>query len=575
VKISAVQFNPTVGALSLNRERILAFYKKAAAEGADLVVFPEMAVTGYPIEDLAESRHFVKAAAEARAHIIKNIKGDAAILFGCLIDNGDERKPSNGAVLFDPKSGVEQTIVKYELPNYGVFDEKRIFEAANLEDIKPITFRDNTLGIMICEDAWFPEVYSRLALSDVIISINGSPFEIGKNKTRVDVAKKRAQETFQRNTVNKPFLYVNLVGGQDELVFDGGTFLIDRNGLTQAPFFFENIKTFDVQPGHYNETTVEDSMAKLSMTVKPSGVEAIYQACVLGLRDYVAKQSFHTVVLGMSGGVDSGIVAAIAVDALGADKVHLVRLPSKFSSEGSLTDALEASDRLGTKMRTIPIEPVVDALRAAYAGAGYDWIVEKGDRPKLTGVADENIQARARGNILMAISNEEGHMLLTTGNKSEVSVGYSTLYGDMAGGFNPIKDCYKTTVWEMCHYRNEMSPNDLINKGFLGPNVEVVPDDIITKPPSAELREDQQDSDSLPPYDVLDKILSSMIEKRMSVEEIVATGIPRETVVRIRTLVDRAEYKRRQAAPGIKITSKLHGRERRFPIVNHFTGTEG
>jgi NAD+ synthase len=513
-----------------------------------------MSVTGYPIEDLAESRHFVEATVAATARLTA-IEGNAGILFGTLIDRGPDSKPSNGACLvdplYDPETRKIHQVIKYELPNYGVFDEKRIFEPAAMRDVYPIAFRGKPLGVMICEDTWFPTVTNQLVKygAEILISINGSPFEIGKDQVRLDVA------TDRRVGNDLPLLYVNLVGGQDELVFDGGSFLLDGNGLTQYPAFEEGWWIADVMPG-----------TKAFESGKSDKFAAIYRACVLGLRDYMAKQNFTSVVLGMSGGVDSGIVAAMACDAIGPDKVNLVRLPSKYSSDGSLVDAAEANDRLGTKMRTIEIENIVNALREAYSSAQIGHL----DPPVLTGVADENIQARARGTVLMAISNQEGHLLLTTGNKSEVSVGYSTLYGDMAGGFNPIKDCYKTTVWALCRYRNALTRKDLDALGFLGRVAEVVPEAIIVKPPSAELRPDQKDEDSLPPYPVLDDILERMIEKRQSTSEI-ALHYPRETVFRVRGLVDRAEYKRRQAAPGVKITSKLHGRERRVPIVNHFT----
>lgn len=560
MKIAVVQFNPTVGALTQNVEAMIAIYREAEAEGVDLVVFPEMSVTGYPIEDLAESRHFVEATEKANRALMEGVIGRAGIIFGTLIDRGPGSKPSNGAYLFDATAhGISeaQKVIKYELPNYGVFDEKRIFEPAHIADVYPLVFRGKRLGVMICEDTWFPVVTDKLVRSraEMLISINGSPFEIGKDQVRIGVAKDR------RAGNDLPLLYVNLVGGQDELVFDGGSFLMDGNGLTQYPAFAEGWWVADVVPG-----------VKDFETAKSDKFAAIYRACVLGLRDYMAKQNFTSVVLGMSGGVDSGIVAAMACDAIGPDKVNLVRLPSKYSSDGSLTDAAEANDRLGTKMRTIEIEGVVNALRVAYSDANYSYPRDN-YRPSLKGVADENIQARARGNILMAISNQEGHLLLTTGNKSEVSVGYSTLYGDMAGGFNPIKDCYKTTVWALCRYRNALDQEDLAALGFHGRVADVVPEAIIVKPPSAELRPDQKDEDSLPPYEVLDDILERMIEKRQSTREI-SEQYPRETVLRVRQLVDRAEYKRRQAAPGVKITSKLHGRERRVPIVNHFTPSQ-
>jgi NAD+ synthase len=573
LKIAVVQFNPVVGAISENCARILELYRRAADGGADLVVFPEMATTGYPIEDLAISPLFVETAIRALPKLQQSLDREAGILFGCLLkrDHLGELS-SNGAFLFDPKHPETQSVVKHELPNYGVFDEKRVFNAEPLADIKPLEFRGHKLGVMICEDCWFPAVTDRLVSrgADILIVLNGSPYEVGKNVTRVKVAKDRLDEhTIRTNKDGEcqlPFLYVNMVGGQDELVFDGGSFLLSQNGLLTCETFVENIEQLEIDMGY-------QPLATFDLPEK-SAIASIYDACVLGLRDYARKQGFQSVVLGMSGGVDSGIVAALATDAIGPENVHLVRLPSNFSSGGSLTDAANANARLGTQMRTIAIEPVVNALRAAYA----QQVHEEARLPEiatLTGVADENIQARARGNILMAISNQEGHLLLTTGNKSEVSVGYSTLYGDMAGGFNPIKDCYKTTVWDMCRYRNSLVQADLDLAGFLGRVGDMVPEEIIVKPPSAELRPDQQDSDSLPPYHVLDDILFKMIEKQMSVAEIVKQCSYDSAVVsRIRFLLDRAEYKRRQAAPGVKITSKLHGRERRVPIINHFAGVE-
>lgn len=575
INIAMVQFNPVLGALNQNVERMFIEYQKAADKGAELVIFPEMAVTGYPIEDLAESESFLTSAERAAKLLVSMVKKDnrASIIFGCT--KKSRGKPHNAAWIYDRATEDTTHSYKFELPNYGVFDEKRIFAPSSYNDMFWHDVNGLRVAVMICEDIWHTEVPKNSEGEvDLIVAINGSPYEIGKQPLRRDIARKAAI------IADAPIVYCNLVGGQDELVFDGGSFAYDGTLVTQFTSFEEGIFHHEMRIEEWSRSNARDYDP---IVVGPDGrdmddtenaIADIYRACVLGLRDYLGKQSFESVVLGMSGGVDSGIVAAIAVDALGADKVHLVRLPSKFSSGGSLDDALAANDRLGTKMRTIPIEPVVDALRAAYAGAGYDYIVEKDDRPELEGVADENIQARARGTILMAISNQEGHMVLTTGNKSEVSVGYSTLYGDMSGGFNPIKDCYKTTVWDLCRYRNALNQEDLDRMGFLGPVAEVVPEEIIVKPPSAELREDQQDSDSLPDYETLDGILVKMIEEAKGVEEIVRAGYLTADVQRVRGLVDRAEYKRRQAAPGVKITSKLHGRDRRVPIVNHFGAQE-
>jgi len=598
IKIAVIQFNPKVGALEDNRARMIGLYAGAAAQGADLVIFPEGALTGYPLEDLVLRHSFMDAVVSHSKQFIDQVDRlglRASVIFGTAIHgvaiHGGDDRPGNGAILFDPMSGKYEAILKYELPNYGVFDEKRVFQHGD-EPVHAIEWRGHKLGLMVCEDGWFPFVSRELRDdgAQILISINGSPFEQGKNVVRRNVVRERVRET------GLPFLYVNMVGGQDELVFDGGSFMFDGE-FQQAPFFEDGMFFFEtelskavrwVEDGEVIGRHRDDgSFAHWTRDPKPlvdvnlfpadpekSGIGEIYQACVLGLRDYVSKQGFKKVLLGYSGGVDSGIVAAMACDALGPENVLLVRLPSEFSSEGSLTDAADGAKHLGAEMRTIKIEPVVEALRVAYDDTVYDT----GNEPPstegfLTGVADENIQARARGVILMAISNQEGHMLLTTGNKSEVSVGYSTLYGDMSGGFNPIKDCYKVTVWELCRWRNALTEAQVRALGFAGRATEVVPEAIIVKPPSAELRPDQKDEDSLPPYPVLDAMLKAMIEDELSVFEIVEKlDIDLEVVQRIRRLVDNAEYKRRQAAPGVKITSKIHGRDRRYPIVNGWRG---
>ena len=593
-KFAIIQFNPTVGAIVENLAHHVQHIRDAVEAGADMVIFPEMSLTGYPLEDLVLRHSFVKAVELETKILIQFIQTEfpnTGVIFGAP-RFADESTIYNSAYFVN--EGKVRTVDKHELPNYGVFDEKRVFRVGG--EPFPIQFRGYNIGLMICEDCWFPTISQRLYENGAImlISINGSPYEMGKNVVRRKVIAKRIKET------GLPFMYVNMVGGQDELVFDGGSFYFDGSTMQETPHFVEGIYMMDVNLGEqqiswyqpdevrYVAQIRDDGSfaywlpgrkALVDLTnypmVEPTGIKEVYQAIHLGLKDYMGKQKradgtpvFKTAVLGYSGGVDSGIVAAVAADALGAENVHLVRLPSKFSSAGSLTDAEDGAMRLGAPMRTIRIEPIVDALRQAYWGAqgGCNFYTYRNS--ELTGVADENIQARTRGNILMAISNQEGHLLLTTGNKSEVSVGYSTLYGDMSGGYNPIKDAYKTTVWELCRWRNGLTQAELDEFGFKGRVGDVVPEAIISKPPSAELRADQKDSDSLPEYPVLDAILKGMIEKDQSVEEIIAEGFIPAEVTRVRNLVDNAEYKRRQAAPGVKLTSKIHGRDRRYPIVN-------
>lgn len=566
MKFAIAQLNPKVGDLQANMQKILDAYYEGVANGADVVVCPESVLTGYPLEDLVLRQSFMDAVDVCIGHILEDVNKsghETVLIFGTpktFID-----VTYNAAIVISPNTKTNvQWVTKFELPNYGVFDEKRHF-ASHDHVRQAIDIKGHKVGLMICEDCWFPKVSSDLAEggAELLVSINGSPYEMGKNVTRRQVIAKRIKET------GLPFMYVNAVGGQDELVFDGGSFYYDGKTMQEAPAFVEGVTYFDVPLPDNRATPIN---LKKYPTVEPSGVASVYQAIVLGTRDYLRKQGFKSVVLGYSGGVDSGIVAAIAADAIGAENVHLVRLPSKFSSDHSLTDAAEGAERLGSPMRTIPIENVVNALRQAYGLAQHH---DGGDVSRvLTGAADENIQARARGNILMSISNQEGHLLLTTGNKSEVSVGYSTLYGDMSGGFNPIKDCYKTMVWALCRWRNQVFQNELESYGFLGRGgIDVVPEEIIVKPPSAELRADQKDTDSLPPYDVLDKILIGFIEREKSSADITGEGVADEaTVTRMRRLVDMAEYKRRQAAPGVKITSKLYGRDRRYPIVNGWRG---
>lgn len=619
INFAIAELNPKVGDLDGNAKKILDAYWHGCEDGADVVVCPESCLTGYPLEDIVLRESFMAAVEAKIQEIIAAVQTspeDVVLIFGS--PTREDGVIRNSAIVVRPDEDAGKPLVqmvhKYELPNYGVFDEKRHFSAPMVSP-KCVEIFEYRVGLMICEDCWFPTVSRELSNDGAVLllSINGSPFEMGKNVTRRKVIAQRIKET------GLPFMYVNAIGGQDELVFDGGSFFYDGDKLEEAlPFgkikgepgeprhmliselsgteystdypntYFHFIPKFETRHVIDGEQTAiirddgtfarwKDGLpTRITLhnypIVEASGVASVYQAIVLGVRDYLNKQGFKSVLLGYSGGVDSGIVAAIACDAIGADNVHLVRLPSKFSSDHSLNDAADGAERLGAPMRTIAIEPVVDALRQAYATTQHH---EGGDQQRvLTGAADENIQARARGNILMAISNQEGHLLLTTGNKSEVSVGYATLYGDMSGGFNPIKDCYKTMVWALCRWRNGLTPADVEAFGFLGKgDTDVVPEAIIVKPPSAELRADQKDTDSLPPYETLDKILIGFIEREKSSAEIVASGVADEaTVTRMRRLVDMAEYKRRQAAPGVKITSKLYGRDRRYPIVNGWRG---
>jgi NAD+ synthase len=436
---------------------------------------------------------------------------------------------------------------KHELPNYGVFDEKRVFAAAPLQS--PVHFRGVKLGVPICEDLWFSDVSECLAESgaEILLCPNGSPFDIHKMDQRLNMAVARQNET------GLPIVYVNQVGGQDELVFDGGSFVFDRGRQVKAqlPMFRGTIALT-----HWRRTNDGWTCDPALMSPEPALLEKIYQAMMLGLQDYVRKNRFPGVLLGLSGGIDSALTAAVAVDALGADKVHAVMMPSPYTSAHSLEDAAACAKLLGISYETISIEPAMQAFGAmlapSFAGRNSD-------------TTEENIQSRARGVTLMALSNKLGYMLLTTGNKSEMSVGYATLYGDMCGGYSVLKDIYKMTVFALCRWRNAHHP-----AGALGPRGPVMPERVITKPPSAELKPNQTDQDSLPPYEVLDGILEGLVEGEMTVDEIAAKGYDRATIVRVWRMLDLAEYKRRQAPPGVKISSRAFGRDRRYPITNGF-----
>ena len=548
--IALAQLNPTVGDIDGNVARIRAARLAAGAGGADLVVGTELCVSGYPPEDLVLKNAFldaVRAGVEALA--ADTADGGPGLIVGApwLDDDG---KRYNAALVLDGGKIVTRRD-KYDLPNYGVFDEKRVFDAGAPPG--PVNFRGVRLGLAVCEDMWTPDVCETLQESgaEILIIINGSPYERDKVDVRLNLAVARVNET------GLPLNYTNQVGGQDELVFDGGSFVLnaDRKMAVAAPQFVENLSVTRWQRGDGQEPW---RCSEGELTKQIEGSERIYQAMVLGLRDYVNKNGFPGVVIGLSGGIDSGITAVVAVDALGSQRVHCVMMPSPYTSQDSLDDAQELADRLEVRLDNIAIEPAMEA---------FDEMLKQGFNEPSAGVTKENIQSRARGLTLMAISNTTGAMLLTTGNKSEMSVGYATIYGDMAGGYSVLKDVYKTDVFRLCRWRNEQYPD-----GVLGPAGDVIPERMITKPPSAELRPDQKDEDSLPPYDELDAILHGLIEEDLGADDLVSRGHDAAVVQRIWRLLEMAEYKRRQAPPGVKLTSRAFGRDRRYPITNAFRG---
>ncbi len=559
LKIALAQLNPTVGDIAGNVAKLHAARDTARDLGADLVVLPELFLAGYPPEDLVLKPAFAdacRAAAEAFARTT-SLAGPA-VLFGCIWpDSADGvRKVYNAVVLADA-GRIVGVRYKVDLPNYGVFDEKRVFSAGPLPG--PLLFRGVKLGVPVCEDIWQDEVVECLAEcgAEILISPNGSPFDWPKPDLRMNVAVARVKES------GLPLIYLNQIGGQDELVFDGASFVLnaDLSLAVQMPAWREHVTLTTWSRGKDGKDGKGGKDGGWACAIGeraalPDLDAAAYHACVLGLRDYVTKNGFPSVVLGMSGGVDSALVAAMAVDALGADKVHCVMLPYKFTSSDSLDDAAACARALGCRYDNIDIAPAVEGI---YAMTGPLFA----GRPR--DIAEENVQSRVRGTTLMAISNKFGSMLLTTGNKSEMSVGYCTIYGDMNGGFNPIKDLYKLEVYRLCRWRNAHTPHD-----GKGPAGIVIPERIITKAPTAELRENQKDQDSLPPYEALDDMLKCLVEDEMPLGQIIARGHDQATVQRIARLLNVAEYKRRQAAPGVKISARNFGRDRRYPITNLF-----
>ncbi len=541
LRIALCQMNQRVGDLDGNAAAILATRANAAAEGADLVMVPEMQLTGYPVEDLVLKPGFRRRTAEVEATLVEaTADGGPALLFGTLYEA--DGQTFNAMVLADDGKLVARTL-KHELPNYGTFDEKRVFAAGPLPT--PIEWRGVKLGVPICEDIWLEPVCAALAKAgaEMLLVPNGSPFELDKDEVRGRLVRDRVTET------GLPLAYLNRVGGQDELAFDGSSFVVNDDGevAVQLPDWEEALAVTDWTRGPNGWRCTPQPLSTLS-----AYPEDIYRAMVMGLGDYVRGNGFPGVILGLSGGIDSALSAAVAVDALGPDKVHCVMMPSKFTSQDSLDDAAECARLLGVKHDTIPIVPAVEALAEML--------------PSATGLAAENIQARLRMVTLMALSNSTGEMLLTTGNKSEMSVGYATLYGDMAGGYSVLKDAYKMTVFALSRWRNENRP-----KGALGPDGPVMGQRVIEKPPSAELRPDQKDEDSLPPYALLDRILDALNEKDLSVAETARlTGADTKMVADVEKMLLRAEYKRRQAPPGVKLSPRNFGRDRRYPITNFF-----
>ena len=546
LSITLAQLNQTVGDIAGNAAAMLAARDRATAAGADLVVFPEMQLIGYPPEDLVLKPALIaRAAAELEALAKVTADGGPAMLVGSVfvVDGALH----NGVALLD-QGKVAAVRLKHELPNYGTFDEVRLFQSGPLPE--PVLFKGVRIGLPICEDIWHPDVCRHLAGqgAELLLCINGSPYEIDKDTLRIDgVAKRRAVET------GLPLAYLNRVGGQDELVFDGASFVVGGDGALAV----------QMQDWVEQEVTTHWTRTLTGWRCDPGEVAQlaehpadIYCAMVLALRDYVNRNRFPGVVLGLSGGIDSAICAAIAADALGPSRVWCVMLPSRFTSQLSLDLATDCASLIGCRYDTIPISPAVEAfdtmLAGSFADAEYD-------------ITEENVQSRIRGVTLMALSNKFGPMLLTTGNKSEMSVGYATIYGDMAGGYNPLKDAYKMTVFAISKWRNQHKPAI-----GLGPDGLVIPEAIITRPPSAELRPDQKDEDSLPPYPVLDGILLGLVEHEKSVDQLVSAGFARDTVVRIERLLHLAEYKRRQAPPGVKLGTRNFGRDRRYPISHAF-----
>ncbi|MFF4605345.1 NAD+ synthase [Streptomyces sp. NPDC001339] len=577
LRLALNQIDTCVGDLTQNAETIVHWTRHAAGQGAHLVAFPEMALTGYPVEDLALRPSFVEASRTAlrtlAARLAAEGLGELPVVVGYL-DRGEQSAPRYGRPAGAPQNAaavlhhgeVALSFAKHHLPNYGVFDEFRYFIPG--ETLPVIRLHGIDIALAICEDLWqeggrVPA--ARSAGAGLLLSLNASPYERDKDDTRLELVRKRAQEAGCTTA------YLAMIGGQDELVFDGDSIVVDKDGgvIARAPQFAEGCVLVDLDlPAAAPEPpsgVLDDGLRVDHRTLSadplppyvpetPGGeaerlgdLEEIYTALVVGLRAYVAKNGFRSVALGLSGGIDSALVAALACDALGAGQVHAVAMPSRYSSEHSLTDAAELARRTGLNFRTVPIGPMFDAYMESLS---------------LTGLAEENLQSRLRGTTLMGISNQEGHLVLAPGNKSELACGYSTLYGDSAGGYGPIKDVYKSVVYQLARWRNQAAAER--------DQTPPIPENTLSKPPSAELRPDQVDTDSLPDYDILDRVLELYVDQDRGREEIIAQGFDETLVTRVLRMVDHAEYKRRQYPPGTKISAKVFGKDRRLPITNHW-----
>jgi len=572
-RLALAQINPTVGDITGNTARILEYLERAREAQADLVAFPELAITGYPPEDLLFKPSFLQANVEAMQQVV-TASADIAVVVGYVQVGADTANAA--AVGYDGQ--LIDTYQKMQLPNYGVFDEDRYFRRG---DTCPVYVINGTrVGVNICEDIWYPVgpvVVQREAGAELIVNINASPFHAGKRVLKEKMIATRAMD-------NELFVaYLNTVGGQDELVFDGASAVYDMDGrrVAQGPAFEEDLVLVDLdvesvfrsrlrdpRPRKENPTIMREigtpkvvQVSEFQARERPSlpkpekwsdldGDEEVYRALVLGTRDYVRKSGFSKTLVGLSGGIDSALTAAIAVDALGSENVVGVTMPSRYSSEGSVSDSKELADNLGVTLWTVPIEP---------AHGAFTEMLEPFFKDTQPGVAEENLQARIRGNVMMALSNKFGWLVLTTGNKSEMAMGYATLYGDMAGGFAVIKDVPKTLVYRLCRWRNKH-----------GRPRSVIPQAIIDKPPSAELKPDQLDLDTLPPYEDLDPIIKAYVEEDFSYQEMLEMGFDSQAVGQVISYVDRNEYKRRQAPPGVKITPRAFGKDRRLPIVNRY-----
>jgi NAD+ synthase (glutamine-hydrolysing) len=553
LRVALAQINPTVGDLAGNAALISKYTDQAIAAAADVVVFPEMVLTGYPVEDLAMRASFRSASKEALDQLASTLNPSIVSVVGYLDQSSDSTTlgaPQNKvAIVYGSK--VVATYTKRHLPNYGVFDEFRNFVPGDSTLV--IRIKGVDIGIAICEDIWHSLADLAARTPGLVLVPNGSPYERNKDDVRLALVQKRAKE------VGAPLAYVNMTGGQDDLVFDGDTIVVDAKGsvISRAAQFEDQLLVVDIEAATQTskpDVVISESGAEASGLVAPAIAERmsdhqeIWNALVMGLRDYVAKNKFRSVVVGLSGGIDSALVAAIAVDALGAKCVNGVAMPSKYSSDHSVEDATAFAANTGIHFRTVAIEPMVESFMQSIT---------------LKGLAAENIQARVRGTTLMGISNQEGHLVLATGNKSELAVGYSTLYGDAVGGFAPIKDIYKTDVWALARWRNEQA----ISRGQAAP----IPVRSIEKEPSAELRPDQKDSDSLPEYELLDQLLTRYVDGDEGSAALIAAGFDSALVMRVIGLVDKAEYKRRQYPPGTKVSARAFGKDRRLPMTSRWS----